>query len=218
MTGAQPQNKWNPISEKTLLDSPFMSIVARLCRSSEDPREHTFYLFKARDWCNIIPITEDGNVVLVKQDRIGIGQHTLEAPGGVVDPTDPSLQAVALRELAEETGYTPLPNARVESLGWSYPNPAIQNNRVHNFIVGPVARSQVQQLDSGEMIEVREVPIAQVIKMLLPNAPQNESIDHALILVGFLGLLLKNPKTADLLTEQLESYSRAPKLNQAKPG
>src|ERR1700743_3438063 len=132
-----PQNEWIQESEKTVLDSKFMSIHALTCRSSEDSRRMTFYTLRSRDWCNIIPVTEDGKVVLVRQYRIGIGQHTTEIPGGVADAEDPHVEATSIREMTEETGYAPLPNARCTHLGWSFPNPAIQNNRVNAFVVGP---------------------------------------------------------------------------------
>src|SRR4051794_9571512 len=125
------KNTWVCEREETLLKSPVMEIVQRDCTSSEDQRLHRFYLLKSKDWCNIIPITEDGKVVLVKQYRIGISDHTLELPGGIADVSSESLKDAAIRELAEETGYVPLPGARCEELGWTHPNPAILDNRVH---------------------------------------------------------------------------------------
>src|SRR5262245_52453780 len=97
------RNQWITESEKTLISSPVMEIIQRDARSSEDGRAHKFYVMKSRDWCNIIPVTEDGKVVLVKQWRIGIDRHTLEVPGGVADQTDKDVRSAALREMAEET-------------------------------------------------------------------------------------------------------------------
>ena len=77
------------------------------------------------DWVNIIPLTDDGQVVLIRQFRHGTQSVTLEVPGGVVE-ADESPEAAAVRELAEETGYVP---ERVKSLGFVSPNPAIQGNR-----------------------------------------------------------------------------------------
>lgn len=203
MGGMSKRNAWICETEKNLLTSPIMSIVQQQCRSSEDGRLHTFYLFRSRDWCHIIPITEDGKIVMVKQHRIGIAQQTLEIPGGVTDPSDVDTQAAAIREMEEETGYAPLPGARVLPLGWAFPNPAIQDNRCHSFVVGPVRRKGPQRLDPAEMIEVVEVPIAE-----LPARILGGEFTHALMLNAFLFLLLKNPEGSALLAQELQAFVR----------
>ena len=201
--GTDKKNTWICDAEQTLLASPVMSVVEQLCHSSEDGRQFKFYLLRSRDWCNIIPITEDGKIVLVKQWRIGIAAHTLEMPGGVSDPEDPDFQASALREMEEETGYVALPGAQVRSLGWTHPNPAILNNRCHSFIVGPVRRTNQQRLDPGEMIEVIEVPIRE-----LPERILDGEFTHALMLNAFLFLMLQDPSGSGFLASHLEAFRR----------
>src|SRR3712207_5675049 len=131
------KKSWVTEREQTLFQSKTMQMVQLDCRSSEDPaKTHSFYTLKSRDWCNVIPITEDGKVVLVRQFRIGSAGHTLEFPGGVIDHEGEDEKASALRELSEETGYAPLPGAKCISLGAALSNPAMINNRTHSFIVG----------------------------------------------------------------------------------
>ena len=201
------KNAWVAVSETTILESSFMEIIQRDCRTSDDvhpPRTHRFYLFKSRDWCNIIPVTEDGKIVMVKQFRAGINDHTVEIPGGVADGEDHDIQASALREMTEETGYTLLPGARCVKLGASFPNPAIQDNRTHSFVVGPVKKSQEQKLDYGEMIDVVEIPFAQIPEMI-----RSGEISHALMLNAFLYLALEQKLGTDALTQGLDSFRRA---------
>ena len=200
------KNSWIQVSETVLLESSFMEIVQRDCRTSDDvqpPRTHRFYLFKSRDWCNIIPVTEDGKIVMVKQFRAGINEHTVEIPGGVADGVDRDIQESALREMTEETGYTLVPGARCVKLGASFPNPAIQDNRTHSFVVGPVRKTQEQKLDPGEMIDVVEVPFAQIPEMI-----RSGEISHALMLNAFLFLALEKGKGGDALTQGLDSFRR----------
>ena len=199
------RNRWITEKETVIIDSPFMRFFSRDCKSSEDGVKHRFYLFHSRDWCNVIPITEEGNVVLVRQFRIGIDDHALEIPGGVVDTTDGKLADAAIRELAEETGYEPLPGALTRGLGWTFPNPAIQNNRCHSFIVGPVRKVRDQQLDHGELMDVVEVPIAE-----LPERIRNGEIRHALILNAFLFLMLESDRCLEFLADGLTSFRKAP--------
>jgi len=66
--------------------------------------KHDFYILESRDWINIIPLTDDHQVVMIRQYRHGSREVTLEIPGGLVDPGDTPKKA-AVRELLEETGY-----------------------------------------------------------------------------------------------------------------
>ena len=67
---------------------------------------------------------------MVRQFRHGLGNVTLEIPGGIIEPGEEPA-AAAVRELREESGYRA---GRVRLLGSSNPNPALFGNRVH-FIV-----------------------------------------------------------------------------------
>jgi ADP-ribose pyrophosphatase len=195
-------NSWVCEQERVLITSPAIEVVERECRSSEDARSHKFYLLRSRDWCNIIPVTEDGKVVLVKQYRIGISEHTLEVPGGITDPSETDPQDSAIREMCEETGYVPLPGSRCVRLGWTHPNPAILNNRCHAFVVGPVRREKAQNLDSGEMIEVIEIPIDEIQNYILSG-----EITHSLMLNTFFLLALKEGCGSDALASGLRKFT-----------
>src|SRR6266567_1508471 len=82
------------------------------------------YTFTCPDWVSVVPVTDDGNFVLVRQYRHGIDAPTLEVPGGIIDEgQDPA--GAAIRELREETGYG---QGTLVPLGVSHPNPALQNN------------------------------------------------------------------------------------------
>lgn len=205
MTHSKPRNQWITDAEKILVDSSFAQIVERDCHSSEDSRPHRFYLFKSRDFSNIIPVTADGKVILIRQFRVGTSTHTLEIPGGLNDPEDHDAQAAAIREMTEETGYAPLPQAQCQRLLMPFANPAIMNNRCHAFVVGPVAKAAEQKLDPGEMIEVIEVPIADIPQMIREGA-----IDHALILLAFLSLAFLTPDGERGLIQQLQTFTKVP--------
>lgn len=195
------KNQWITDSEKTIVGSPVVSFVELKCRSSEDDRKHTFYILKSQDWSNIIPVTREGKVVLVRQFRVGTSQQTLEIPGGTMDLDDSNAKDAAIREMVEETGYVPINGAQCESIGVTHPNPALFNNQVHCFIIGPVERKQEQKLDYGEMIETVEVDIQDIPRMI-----QDGEMQHALILNAFLLLSLKTESGQKAITDQLERF------------
>ncbi|MBC7387548.1 MAG: NUDIX hydrolase [Cryobacterium sp.] len=197
---------WKCSEEKTFLDFPYLQVVERQCRKDSTPETeepHRFYVIRAKDWCNIIPITESGKVVLVKQFRAGVLAPTYEFPGGVMESSDADVQATALREMTEETGFEALPTARCEKLGSSYPNPALQDNQVHSLIVGPVKKTQLQNLDPAEDIEVVEVSVEELTRML-----RNGEFTHALMLTTLFHFLMKQAETLDSVLQGLVSYRK----------
>ncbi len=138
---------------------------------------HAFHILRCPEWCNILPITVDDEVVMVRQYRYGTDEETLELPGGMIDPEDPDPLEGARRELLEETGYEASDIVRT---GIIQPNPAMQTNRCHSFLARGVRRVREPSLDAGEDIEVVRVPLAEI-----PERVARGEIQHALVVVAF---------------------------------
>jgi ADP-ribose pyrophosphatase len=146
----------------------------RVRREADGSLHHRFVL-ECPDWCNVIPVTREGHVVFVRQFRFGAWADTLELPGGMVDAGE-SPQEAAVRELAEETGFTP---AEVQPLGWVHPNPAFQGNRCHSFLALGCTPGQARP-GPAEDLEVVRVPRADV-----PHLVREGLITHALVVAAF---------------------------------
>ncbi len=115
--------------------------------------EHSYFRLDAPDWVNVLPVTLDNKIVLVRQPRIGSLSFVLETPGGVMDAHEKDPTIAAARELEEETGFV---SQRFLPLGSINPNPAIMTNRCHFFVALGCAPAGNRKLfpDQDERISI----------------------------------------------------------------
>jgi len=109
----------------------------------------------------LLPLLDDGRVVLIKNERFSIGRVLWELPAGTLEANEP-LELCAARELEEETGYraesiTPLFNF--------YPSPGISDERMYVFVARGLVPTR-QKLDPVERIEPVPTTVDEVLRMI----------------------------------------------------
>lgn len=167
---------WTIISSS--VDKSYMVFNLRHDRACSPRTNQTydFYVLESPPWVNVIPLTLENDVILIRQYRFGSQDITLEIPGGLVEYSD-SPEEAARRELWEETGY------REESLvplGFVNPNPAIQNNLCYTFLARNVFHVGQRNQDEREDIEVVLRPLSDI-----PRLIKEGMITHALVIAAF---------------------------------
>ena len=110
----------------------------------------------------IVPLTAEGEVLLVRQFRYATGDWLLEVPAGKLDSgEDP--QVAAVRELEEETGFRA---GSVESLGWVWTTPGFSNEKIWLYLARELAPSR-QALEDDEVLTVERIPLADAVEQAL---------------------------------------------------
>ncbi len=172
---------WRRVRSERVADCRVFRVRRDISVSPHGGGEHDFYVVEAGDWINVIPLTEDDEVVMIEQYRHGSEDVTLEIPGGMVDEGESPAEAAA-RELVEETGYAA---REIVALGRTRPNPAIHDNWLHTFLARGARLEREPVFDRTEHCAVRRVPLADI-----PALIADEVITHALVVVSFhrLGL------------------------------
>jgi ADP-ribose pyrophosphatase len=167
---------WKVITSTRDASYRVFSIRTDRASSPRTGKEHDFFILESSSWVNVIPLTPQNEVVLVRQYRHGIQGVTLEIPGGLVEDSD-SPEEAAGRELYEETGYRA---SEMIPLGSVHTNPAIQNNECYTFLARDVFLGGGQSQDEKEDIEVVRRPLSEI-----PNLIRNGEITHSLVLAAF---------------------------------
>jgi ADP-ribose pyrophosphatase len=123
----------------------------------------------------ILPVDQNGNILLVRQYRHAVDRELLEIPAGSIDPGETPEQA-ATRELREETGYKP---GKLEGLGGFYAAPGYCTEYLHFFRATRLEKSPLTAEDTDE-IEVVPVNPAEV-----PSLIASGQICDAKTIAGF---------------------------------
>ena len=159
--------------EQTLLHTRVGNVESATVESLRTGREARFYRFLFNDCVNIIALTKELQLIMIRQFRFGSQKVELEIPGGAIEKDELPL-AAGLRELLEETGYAGK-NGRI--IGKVSPNPALQDNWCYTVLVEEAERVDEQQMDEMENIEVVTMPLAEIDTLILEG-----HITHGLVL------------------------------------
>jgi len=137
------------------------SLIERTYRNTQTGEERQFGVF---DWRNgkvlpsmVLPITQDGQVVAIRQFREGAGKVILELPGGNPEGNQ-TPEEVACAELLQETGYAPHTMISLSPNRPIFAEPASFTVAFHPFLAIGCHKCAPQQLDRNENIEVDVMP------------------------------------------------------------
>ena len=135
--------------------------VARLTFEGPDGGEIVRDVIEHRGAAVILPLLDDGRVILIRNVRRTVGKVLWELPAGTLEPGEAPVSCAA-REVEEETGYRA---GTLSPLTSFYASPGILDERMHGFLATDLEPSR-QALDDDEEIEVFPIPQWQIRDML----------------------------------------------------
>jgi 8-oxo-dGTP pyrophosphatase MutT (NUDIX family) len=175
--------KWKTLEKNERSRGRIFRYLVAKRQSQETGALGDFDIIQTLNWVNVIALTTDNEVILVKQYRHGTDEVTLEIPGGAVDFGE-DIHLAAARELEEETGYK---TSEWEKLGTCHPNPAFMTNVCETWLAKNCEPIGSQKFDDLEEIELVSVPLDSIPKMI-----KNNEITHSLVIAAFHYLALKD--------------------------
>lgn len=124
----------------------------------------------------VVPVTENKEVIFVRQFRYPFAKVLLEVPAGKLNPGEDHYTC-GLRELEEETGCTA---SDYRYLGCMYPTPAYCSEITHMYMASGLKNGK-QNLDDDEFLEVVKIPLDKAVEMVMNNEIEDAKTQLALL-------------------------------------
>lgn len=134
----------------------------------------------------VVPVTDEGEVLLERQYRYAVDEILTEIPAGKLDAPDENWAEAALRELREETGAVP---RELIDLGDYYGSPAIMGERIRMFLAKGLTFGE-RHLDDDEFLDTFRMPLEDAVKEVLAgNIPDGKTQTAILRAAAMMGKL-----------------------------
>ena len=174
------------IKRTTVYESKWLTLYEELLDCGNNRRE-LYNKVLTFDTAHIVPIFNDGSLLMVENYRHGVGQQLLELPGGFINPGETPTHAAG-RELLEETGYA----ARVlKEISFHYTWPGRCTQKNHVFRAQGLFKHSSQTLDTLETIKILKLSKRKVFREIEKGMIKSAATISAIFL-AYIGDMDKN--------------------------
>lgn len=130
----------------------------------------------------VVPLTENNEVICVRQYRYPIGRVMLEIPAGKLDSKEEDPYEAAMRELREETGAT---CEKLTFLGVYYPSPAILDECIRMYMAKDLSFGDTDP-DEDEFIDTVKIPLDELCEKIACGEVQDGKTQAAVLKAAYL--------------------------------
>ena len=165
------QNSWETVSSERHFANAHLEVVTDNVRTPSRSLPRAWTIVHRKAAVIIAPMTRDGKIVLIHQERIPIRTTIWEMPSGQIDGAQETVEQVALRELREEAAYELAKDGELIALGQYFTSPGFTDERGYFFLARPVQKcKEASAGDEGESIlDCREFSVAEIRRMIAEN-------------------------------------------------
>jgi ADP-ribose pyrophosphatase len=153
---------WKRLGSERLMENRYFSVRSDRLRLPDGGIKDPYYVIERPDAAIVFPLTQSGEVVLVRQYRPPLDMMELGLPAGLVEDGE-SPEEAAARELSEETGYT---GGEWEPLGSLASSPSLKDNWAYLFLARGVEVTTAPDPDEHELVEVVRVPVEELLNLV----------------------------------------------------
>ncbi len=167
---------------RQLHQTPWLGVREDTVRYA-DGRERPYTVIECGHCVGVLPLTDDGQVLMVRQFRYIVGRYTWEMPTGGVRPGE-SFEAAAQRELAEEAGHRA---AELIHVSTYHTSKSSIDETAHLYIGRGLSPASAEQ-DDDEDVAYTPMPLTEVLQMVLDGAITDSMTIIAILHAERLGL------------------------------
>ena len=191
--------KWKTISSERHFANRNLEVVTDCVQTPARPDPRAWTIVHRKPAVVIAPMTRDGKIILIRQERIPIEQAIWEMPSGQIDDQDADqdkIKNTALREVREETGYELGQNGELISLGYFFSSPGFTDERGYFFLARPVQPcAEGPDREEGESIlDCREFNSEEIRRMIADNEIRDANTLGICATLAARGLLSLAPR------------------------
>lgn len=177
---------WEVFSSETVFETPVFSVNMAETKCPRTEKISDFYSLNFPSWVNVLAVTPNERLIMIKQYRHGSKSFELEIPGGVVDSDDLSIIDAGKRELMEETGFA---GEKSDIIGKVCPNPALQGNSCYSVYVENAEKVSEPQMESMEDIETVLFPLDEITDLVRSGKISHGIVLNALYFLNIYGII-----------------------------